>query len=342
MTWLQRQLFNDAGRDTRGDFKLHRMATTRTPVTPDRVMQLMFGHAPTQDMCAAIDLNLFGLISEGVNTVSGLAEKAEASERGVQLLVNALCAMGLMSKQDGILTLAPDAEIFLVPSSKAYLGGMSTQVQMSWSGWAALADAVKKGGAADDALEEDRGGFFAPWVQSLFNLNFPAAQAVAGLLGTPETALDIGAGSGVWSLALALASQQTRVTVVELQQVVNEVTEPMAQRMGIGDRYQYLVGDFHQVKFPEESYDVAYLGHILYSEGEEQSKRLMERAFRALRSGGTLVVAEMIPDENKSQDLLGNLFGLNMLVHTHHGTVFSQTELEEMARNGCRIRLVYR
>jgi hypothetical protein len=50
----------------------------------------------------------------------------------------------------------------------------------------------------------------------------PAAEAIASrLAGDPEHILDLGAGTGVWSLAMARRSSRTRVTGVDLQAVLN-------------------------------------------------------------------------------------------------------------------------
>lgn len=310
------------------------MTTTQKPLTPEPIMRYLFSHVPTQSLCAAVDLDLFSLVKQGHDSAEKLAEASKASLKGIELLTNVLCSMGLMKKLEGQrLALTPESEMFLVRDSRAYLGGMTTIVRMSWDSWAHLTDAVRAGTAPVNDLEGDRGDYFAPWVESLFNLNFPAAQDVAKHLGQkPRRALDIGAGSGVWSLALAQENQALEAVAVDLPQVLDRVTRQFAKRLGVEQRYEFREGDFHQVDFGSQEFDVAYLGHILHSEGPELSHTLLQRIHRALKPGGAVVVAEMIPDENKSEDMFANLFGLNMLVHTHAGTVFSQSELEQMAK----------
>lgn len=310
------------------------MTTTQKPITPEPIMRYLFSQVPTQTLCTAVDLDLFSLIHQGHDKAEQLAEAAKASVKGVTLLTNALCAMGLLTKVDGQkLRLTPESEMFLVRGSQAYLGGMTTQVRMSWDSWTQLTEAVRTGTAPVNDLEGDRGDYFAPWVESLFNLNYPGARDVGRHLGKEaKRALDIGAGSGVWSLALAQQNPHLEVVAVDLAQVLDGVTRQFAKRLGVEQRYEFREGDFHQVDFGSEEFDVAFLGHILHSEGPELSHTLLQRVHRALKPGGTLVVAEMVPDENKCEDMFANLFGLNMLVHTHSGTVFSKSELEQMAK----------
>ncbi len=306
------------------------MSTTQH-CTPDRVMQTMFSHIPAQALRTGLEFDLFTLIHQGKTTVPALAEASGASERGLFLLTNALCAMGFLTKQDDVLGLSPDAEQFLVSTSRAYLGGMRTQLAASWETWNKLPEAVRTGTTPQETLEGDRGGYFAPWVDALFNLNFPAAQCAAEKLASKSSrVLDIGAGSGVWSLAMATVNPQAEVVVVELPEVVEQVTRPFSQRLGVESRYTFRTEDFHQADFGEAEFDLAILGHILHSEGDELCAELLARLSRALKPGGSLLVAEMIPDEERRQDAFGNFFGLNMLVHTHAGTVYTRSELEAM------------
>jgi SAM-dependent methyltransferase len=306
------------------------MAETKAHPTPDRIMQTFFGHAPTQALCAALDLDLFTHIKNGHHTAADVAGQAGASARGVSSLLDVMAALGFLSKDGERYALTADSEAFLLPSSPAYLGGLRHQVQASWQSWASLGDAVRQGSCASRRLEADRGEFFAGWVDALFALNRPGATAVARHLG-PATGriLDIGAGSGVWGLSAAEQSPQARVTFVDLQPVLDKVTRPTAQRMGVAERCEFVVGDFHQAAFPSGC-QRAYLGHILHSEPHEANIKLLKRVAECLQPGGTLVIAEMVADEDRKGPVFALLFDMNMLVHTEAGKAYTGKELEEM------------
>lgn len=309
------------------------MSTATTP-KPEKIMQFLFSHVPTQALCTAVELELFSHIQNGHTTPKSLASQTAASERGLFLLTNALCAMGLLTKNEGNLALTPDSEMFLVKGGHAYLGGLTSMVRDSWQTWNRLTEAVKSGTTPAEAeLEQDRGAFFSSWVDGLFNLNYPAAKAAAEKLA-PKAGkiLDLGAGSGVWSLALAQAQPRVQVVAMDLQPVIDSVTRPFAERLGVVDRYEFRAENLHHAELGTEEFEVVTLGHILHSEGDEQCATLLARIYRALKPGGILLVAEMIPDEQRSQHMFGNLFGLNMLMNTHHGTVYTASELEQMMK----------
>ena len=198
--------------------------------------------------------------------------------------------------------------------------------------WERLGEAVRSGAPPIRAVEsdDDGGSFFSEFVDGLFVLNAPAAQAVAQHIPQAQRALDIGCGSAVWSLALAQKFPQLEVTALDRGQVLETITRNFVERLAVQDRYTLKAGNFREIAFEEQHYDVAYLGHILHSEGASESAVLLRRLRLALRSGGVLVIAEMVGSDPRGQDLFPNLFDLNMLFWTEDGCVFSRSELEKM------------
>ena len=49
----------------------------------------------------------------------------------------------------------------------------------------------------------------------------------------------------------------------------------------------------------------------------------------ALKDGGLLLIAEVIPNDTRTGPALSLLFGLNMLLHTEQGDVFTLREYRE-------------
>src|SRR5205823_1043448 len=73
---------------------------------------------------------------------------------------------------------------------------------------------------------------------------------------------------------------------------------------------------------------VATLGHILHSEGEKRSRELLRKVFAALAPGGTVVIAEMVPNDERTGPPFALFFALNMLVHTDTGDTFTFAEMK--------------
>ncbi|MGC9197874.1 MAG: methyltransferase, partial [Acidobacteriaceae bacterium] len=137
--------------------------------------------------------------------------------------------------------------------------------------------------------------------------------------------LDLAAGSGVWGIALAQASPKVRVRAVDWQGVL-PVTRRVKERFGLMESFTFVPGDLLEAEFGT-GHQVAVLGHILHSEGEERGRLLLKRTFEALAPGGTIAIAEFLVNEERSGPLNGLIFAVNMLVNTTAGNTYSFAEI---------------
>ena len=103
-------------------------------------------------------------------------------------------------------------------------------------------------------------------------------------------------------------------------------TREYVRRHGLEERFDYLAGDLKEVDFGEGQYDVALLGNIVHSEGEDSSRDLFRRLRRALKDGGRVVVIDMLPNDARTGPPYQLIFALNMLVNTERGDTYTLAE----------------
>jgi len=300
------------------------------PVTPERIMQFWFSFAPPLMLEAAIENRVFDALDSGPKTAEQVAAATGASLRGVRMLLDALTSIEMLTKKSGTYALTPESATFLVSTKPAFRGAMFRHVSRSIiPDWLKLTDAVRTGKPALSVNQEGTGAeFFAQFVEDLFANNYLTAQKLAEALPLAggKRALDIAAGSGVWSIGLAEKWRDLQVTVVDWPPVI-PVCQRVAKRHGVGDRYRYIPGDLLAVDYGT-GYHVATLGHILHSEGEKRSRELLRKVFGALAPGGTVVIAEMVPNEERTGPPFALFFALNMLIHTDAGDTFTFAEMK--------------
>jgi SAM-dependent methyltransferase len=147
---------------------------------------------------------------------------------------------------------------------------------------------------------------------------------------TPISVLDLAAGSGVWGIALAEQSPQVRVTAVDWPAVI-PVTQRVAGRRGVADRFRFVAGDLLEADFGA-GHHIATLGHIVHSEGESRSRALFDKTFAALAPGGTIAIAEWLVNDQRTEPLPSLIFAVNMLVNTDAGDCYSFNELRGWLR----------
>ncbi|PYI42832.1 MAG: methyltransferase, partial [Verrucomicrobia bacterium] len=90
---------------------------------------------------------------------------------------------------------------------------------------------------------------------------------------------------------------------------------------------KFIEGDLLKADFGE-GHDIATLGHILHSEGEERSRKLLKKTANAVKSGGTIAIGEWLVNDERTEPLNGLMFAVNMLVNTENGDTFSFNQIK--------------
>jgi 2-polyprenyl-3-methyl-5-hydroxy-6-metoxy-1,4-benzoquinol methylase len=300
-------------------------------------MQFAWGYAPPLILEAALNHGLFDLLDQGPKTARELAAQSGASVRGLTAILNALVGLEFLARKGDRYALTPESAAFLVSTKPAYHGGFFRHViRQVLPNWMQLTEAVRTGRPTVAANQKRNGQeFFAEFVEGLFPMSYRAAQVLGEHLGVPQarsavSVLDIGAGSGVWGIALARQSPHVTIRAVDWPAVL-KVTRKLARRHGVADRLQTAAGDLLKADFGT-GHQVATIGHILHSEGRDRSRRLLRKTFRALAPGGTIAISEFVPNDARTGPPAPLIFAVNMLVHTEAGDTFTFAEMAEWLR----------
>jgi 3-hydroxy-5-methyl-1-naphthoate 3-O-methyltransferase len=303
-------------------------------VSPAMVMEDLTGAWRSRTLVAGVELDVFRHIGSGKRSLNEIAEAAKASPRGMAFLLDALTAIGYLRKSGSRYSLQPVAAAFLVPGRKGYEGAMAQALSLSWDAWKHLADAVRSGRPAETVNVAAKGKeFFPKLVASIFPGNYAAATVAVSRFPRKERRkihriLDIAAGSGAWSLPFAQAIPQARVATLDFPELT-PITRRFVEQFGVADRYEYLERDLRAAGFGENAYDLVILGHIIHSEGETHGKDLLRKSYAALKPGGKLLIAEYVPNDPRTGPRMPLLFGLNMLLQTEAGAVFTLREYRD-------------
>ena len=300
-------------------------------VTPQQITDLLWSARSAMALISGIDLEIFTHIANGKRTASQIAQAASADTRGMQYLLDALVGLGYLNKSGDQFGLEPVSAAFLVKGRETYMGVFAEETKMNLHAWNNLTEVVKTGKPIA-AVNTDEGGreFFPKLVSAIFPLSFAGANAVAASLTNEQrnsikNILDVAAGSGAWSLAFARAIPDAKVTAVDYPEVT-PITRDFAKRFEAADRYNYIEGNLREVDFGRNKYDLVILGHIIHSEGEEWGQKLIQRSSDALKDGGILLIAEMVPNDERTGPVMPLVFGLNMLINTESGGVYTMKE----------------
>jgi ubiquinone/menaquinone biosynthesis C-methylase UbiE len=311
-----------------------RKTRRKKQVTPERLMELSFAYAPPLIINAGVSNKVFDSLEGGAKTVEQISKETGASQRGLRSIMNALIGLGLLKKdRQGRYSLTPESAAFLVSNKPGTLAGFfETMLPHLVSKWLPLTDIVHKGRPVRAVNQEAEGTeFFSQLVENIIPMSYAGAQKLADHLKVAKAnsemrILDLAAGSGIWGIALAQKSPLVRVVAVDWAGMI-PTTKRITEKFGARDRFDFVEGDLLEANFGS-GYDIATLGHILHSEGEDRSRLLLKKTFRALKSGGTIAIAEWLVNDDRTKPLPSLMFAVQMLVNTEKGDTFSFNEIK--------------
>jgi len=295
------------------------------------LLQLSGGYWSTCALHAGVRLDLFSHLVQGGKSAAEVALLCRADARGVEMLLNALAALGLLEKMEDRYRATPFAAETLAKSSPSYMGHIIMHHHHLMAGWSRLHESVTSGApqrssfsAGEDAVAREN------FLMGMFNLASQLAPRVARAvdLGGCRRLLDLGGGPGTYAVHFCLCNPDLSAVIFDLP-TSREFAEGVVGRFKLEGRINFIAGDYHAGPLPT-GFDVAWLSHILHADGPQKCASLLARAVDSLVDGGMLLVQEFILDEDRAGPPFPALFSLNMLLGTEAGQSYSGGEIAGM------------
>ncbi len=310
-------------------FRAAAAARDRAGVLPERLEQMIRGFMPSRTVLTALELDLFTAVGAGADAQQ-IAAKIEADPRAAAMLLNALVALGLLAKRDGVYTNTPESARFFTQSSKDNQRDGLLHTANIWHRWSTLTEAVRHGSAVaagrtrpPDARPPEWTRNFIAGMQRNARLRAPLVVKALGVEGVRRI-LDLGGGSGAYSIAFAQAGPDVRSEILDLPEVV-PLTSGYVAKAGVSAQVAIRAGDILHDDLGS-GYDLVLLNAICHIFSEQQNRELFRRIRRALAPKGRLAVQDFILNPEKTGPVFAALFSLNMLVGTGGGAAYSEPE----------------
>lgn len=294
-------------------------------VLPDDVNEMIRGFMSSRVILTALELDVFTAIGDG-GTAKQIAAKIQGAVRATEMLLNALVSLKLLEKRDGVYSNTPVAARFFVEGTPDSARTAQLHTANLWKRWSSLTEAVQAGTAVVPRADN---GWVKAFIAAMDHIARGRARAVvqAVEVNGAKRMLDLGGGSGAYSIAFAKAAPGLHSEIVDAPEVLS-LAQDYIRKAGLADRISTRPGDMLSVPLEAGKYDLVLLSAICHMFSPEENKQLFERAYAALAPKGRLVVSDFILEADKTAPRFAALFALNMLVGTRAGSSYSEPEYD--------------
>ena len=289
---------------------------------PQDLMERIRAFQQSRALLTAIELDLFAAVGAGAPAAK-IAQRLGTDPRATEMLLHAVAALGAIEKRDGVFRNTADSARWLRGHGRLAL----MHIVNLWPRWSVLTECVRQGAPAPAPPPDARP---AEWTRAFIAAMHQNASIFAGLVAQAAGAvsvkrmLDLGGGSGAYSIAFARVNPELRSEILDLPAVA-PLARGYIEEAGLAARISVREGDLHQRDYGR-GYDLVFISAICHMLGPKENLAMLRKARQALAPGGRVVVQDFILERDKTAPLHAALFSLNMLVGTERGSSYSEDE----------------
>jgi hypothetical protein len=299
----------------------------------DHLVSLTGGPLVSQALVAAGELDLFTVLSTAGGAIPAeVTDATDIEERPAEILLTACAALGLLVREGPFYRNAEVAEHYLVRGRPYCFGDYVRMLsECVYPGWTRLSEAVRTNSPSRKATDDRQSIFEAEnrtrlfW-HGLYPLSAVTGRALAEVVDfrSARRLLDIGGGGAAFDIELCRRYPDLRATVYDLPHVC-ELTADRLAEAGMTGRIAVHPGDFFADADLPGGHDTVLLSMIMHDWDEQRDREILDKCFRALPSGGMLMISELLVDDDKTGPLDAALMSLNMLAGTY-GRNYTEAE----------------
>jgi SAM-dependent methyltransferase len=287
----------------------------------DHIAALCRGFMTSRLMLTAAELDLFSALTGRWLSAAELAAPEQWNEGALRVVLDALVVSGFLEKRADTYSATELCSAFLSRESPESVLDQALEGARLWEHWSHLTARVVGAGRAPrrDPLRVMLG--------ALDQLAPRLAPGIAALV-RPEQArrfLDIGGGSGAYTIAFLARDRSLEATLLDRPEVL-AISAEYLRTAELEDQVALVPGDFTCDEFPGEQ-GMVLLSAVIHLLSIEQVEDLFRRAYRALIPGGRVILRDYVMSPDRLIPRAGALFAVNLLVSTENGTTYSFPEI---------------
>lgn len=287
----------------------------------------------TKILLTAVKLDVFSTVGEQPKAAQDIAGRLQADPHTLSLLLNALVAMKLLTKDGDLYGNSSTSLKHLTRHSAQYVGHLLLLHDAEWNNWGKLEETIRTGRRAVDRhvfeTDPELGSNVLAVLNRIGRQSGPDLAKRLKLSGR-ERLLDLGGGAGTNAIAFCQVYPKLPATVFDLPATL-KLTEKTVNDAGLESRITLHAGDFNRDPLGGP-YDVVLMSDILHYQTFQMNQELVEKVFASLAPGGRLVIKDRFLDAAGTGPAWTTAFAVHILLNTQKGSCFQAGEAMQWLR----------
>ncbi|XP_002731375.1 putative bifunctional dTTP/UTP pyrophosphatase/methyltransferase protein [Saccoglossus kowalevskii] len=281
------------------------------------------GFMTTQSLITTAKLGIFDYLTRGAATLTGVSDAIGTDRKVTEQLIDYMVCLGYLDKKwinlgdptegEYLYTNTEVTNQFLSSSSDKNClsllmnAGYLNNVMNDLDSVAKIGQSLIQKTPWDDPVMFE--AFFAGMRATAMNW-FSSPISKSFDLSTYCKVCDLGGGTGDVSYSLSVAYPQMKITIFDLPPVIKMTEEKKPE--WISPNVTFQSGDFFTDTLPTS--DCFILSNIIHDWPDDKVHIILSRVFKSLESGGSILVAERLLDDDKRGPPEAHIMSLIMTV----------------------------
>ena len=289
-------------------------ALTPPATDPTSIFELFRGNYGTELLAAAVaEFGIFERLEHASKPAETLRRELGLAERPFAVLTTALRAMNLLRfDHENRVELTALSRGHLLPGGAFFVGDYVGLAAQSPGVREMVARLKTNRPAGGEDRQKGAAFIFRAGVESAMELEASARHLTLALAGRAKnvaphlaekldlsqatTLLDVGGGTGIYSIACLQRNPKLRAIVFDRPEVLKVALE-FAREYGVQDRLDLIPGDMFADPLPRNA-DAVLLSNILHDWDIPECRTLVSKCSRSLHQGGMLAIHDVFLNDS--------------------------------------------
>ncbi len=276
----------------------------------DKLQERLWSFAEHRVITVAGKTGILGELANGPVGIESIALKLGLATLPTGKIVRALTALGLAEPTGEEYALVSELKEIFAPGPRDFTPFLNHSHNM-YDRWGQNLEPWLRG--EEWKIQKRDSGGTKHFSEAMKAMGGQIARRVADFMDLTgvEKMLDVGGGTGTYSIEFARRSPKLKAVVLDTPKVADHGRE-LVRSADMSDRVEFTGGDYMDPRCYGEGHDLVLMANVLHQETAKRAATMVRLGAQALSPGGMLAVIDFSIDEERRENILGTLFAINM------------------------------